>query len=210
MPQETRTETRAAAIAAKLIAGESHTWRSAFETARRETGANPPEGAVAREIRRWYALFAPEAHARTLREKRRAALAFMRRARGLDLCLTGVVLSGCATEDSVVELALRAESEKEAAIALLNAGLPADPFDGAYPTAFARAAAKRGALTATLASSSADEPVLIRVVAPHWALPAAARPDEWQHPLEAAGALDAAGLSELLEFAALHPSGMKD
>lgn len=210
MPQETRTEARAAALAAKLIADESQTWRSAFETARRETGANPPEGAVACEIRRWYALFAPEAHARTLLEKRRAALAFMRRARGLDLRLTGVVLSGCATADSVVELILRAESEKEAAIALLNAGLPADPFDGSYPTAFARAAAKRSQLTATLASEWAGEPVLIRVAAPHAALPAAARPDEWQHPLEAAGALDAVGLAELIDAAALHPSGTKD
>ena len=210
MPQETRTEARAAALAAKLIAGESHTWRSAFETARRETGVRPAEGAVAREIRRWFALFAPEAHARTLLRKRSAALAFMRRAHGLDLRLTGVVLSGCATEDSVVELVVRAQSEKEAAIALLNAGLPAEPFDGSYPTAFARAAAKRGALTASLASEAAGEPLLIRVAAPHAALPAAAQPDDWQHPLEAAGSLDAAGLAALIESCALHPSAMTD
>lgn len=210
MPQETRSETRAAALAAKLIAGESRTWRSAFDAARRETGVNPPEGAVAREIRRWFALFAPEAHARTLCAKRRAALDFMRRARGLDARLVGVVLSGCATEDSVVELVVRAESEKEAAIALLNAGLAADPFDAAYPTAFARSAAKRAQLLATLASGSMGEPVLVRVVSLHAALPAAARPDQWQQPLEAAGALDAAGVAALLEQSGLHPSGTKD
>lgn len=134
----------------------------------------------------------------------------MRRAHGLDLRLTGVVLSGCATEDSVVELVVRAQSEKEAAIALLNAGLPAEPFDGSYPTAFARAAAKRGALTASLASEAAGEPLLIRVATPHAALPAAAQPDDWQHPLEAAGSLDAAGLSDLIESCTLHPSAMTD
>ena len=190
-----RSSAAAATLAARRICREGESWSAAFAAAREETGESPREEDVAREIRAWFALFAPEAHAETLLRKRRAALGVMERAPGLGLVLTGVVLSGAATERSVAELVTRTADEKEAVMGLLSAGLPADPFEGSWLTAFARRAG-RGLVT--LLTELAGEPVLVRVAPPRTPMPAAAEPDDNQLPAEAAGWTDAAALAALL------------
>ncbi|MDO5531843.1 hypothetical protein [Sutterella sp.] len=202
-PAGTRAAAEAAALAARLIAAESASWKSAFADARTATGAVPDAEAVAREIRRWFALFSPEAHARVLFEKRRAALELMRRVPELDLRLIGVVLSGEATERSPVELVTRAMGEKEAAITLLSAGLEAESFDTPWPTRFMRlrnsgsGGVRRDVIT--IATSVAGETLLVRVAPPHAPLPADEAPDETQTALESSGSLGAQGVSALLD-----------
>lgn len=111
MPQNSVREGReAAAFAARLICADLRTWKEAFRAARDFCGASPDEKLVASEIRRWQALFAPDAHAETLLRKRRAALSLMRRVPELGLRLVGVVLSGAATENSLPETVARGES----------------------------------------------------------------------------------------------------
>lgn len=202
-----REHLEAAAFAARLICSDLQNWKDAFRAARENFGRDPDEKRVASEIRRWHALFAREAHVRTLQRKRRAALELMHRVPGLELKLVGVVLSGAATENSLPETVARGESEKDAAIALLNAGLPAEPFEASYPTSFVRK--RRDALT--LMTEIADEPVLIRIVPFGTSLPAPEKPDEWQSELEARGSVGEAELAEICGLAAseCHPSGRK-
>lgn len=202
-----REHLEAAAFAARLICSDLQSWKDAFRAARENFGRDPDERLVASEIRRWQALFAPEAHALMLQRKRRAVLELMRRVPELELKLVGVVLSGAATENSLPETVARGESEKDAAIALLNAGLAADPFEISYPTAFVRR--RRDALS--IATEIEEEPVLIRIVPFGTTLPAAEMPDEWQTELEARGSVGEAELALILDapLSECHPSGRK-
>ena len=206
MPQNSVREGReAAAFAARLICADLRTWKEAFRAARDFCGASPDEKLVASEIRRWQALFAPDAHAETLLRKRRAALSLMRRVPELGLRLVGVVLSGAATENSLPETVARGESEKDAAITLLNAGLMAEPFEASYPTAFMRR--HKGAFT--LLTEIDGEEILIRVVPFGTTLPAPEKPDEWQREAEALGSAGPEELEALCfgKESECHPSG---
>ena len=208
MPQNSVREGReAAAFAARLICADLRTWKEAFRAAREFCGASPDEKLVASEIRRWQALFAPDAHAEALLRKRRAALSLMRRVPELGLRLVGVVLSGAATENSLPETVARGESEKDAAITLLNAGLMAEPFEASYPTAFMRQ--HKGAFT--LLTEIDGEEILIRVVPFGTTLPAPEKPDEWQREAEALGSAGPEELEALClgKESECHPSGRK-
>ena len=139
---KSRTARESAALAARLIAVEGYTWRAAFAEARRLFGEPPQENAVAREIRRWFSLFDPQAHEAQLRRKRIAALRVMEALAELDPKLVGVVLGGHAVERSPAEVAVRAESEKEVLFRLFDAGFAPEDFSENYPTALARGPAK--------------------------------------------------------------------
>lgn len=208
MPQNSVREGReSAAFAARLICADLRTWKEAFRAAREFCGASPDEKLVASEIRRWQALFAPDAHAEALLRKRRAALSLMRRVPELGLRLVGVVLSGAATENSLPETVARGESEKDAAITLLNAGLMAEPFEASYPTAFMR----RHKETFTLLTEIDGEEILIHVVPFGTTLPAPEKPDEWQREAEALGSAGPEELEALClgKESECHPSGRK-
>ena len=138
MREYTRQEQEAAAVAAKLIAAEGRTWARAFRDAQRSVGIRPDPNLTASEIRRWFALFAPHEHQALLAAKRHAALHVMRSVPELNCRLIGVVLSGAAVETSPAELVAIGTGEKEAFLALLNAGFLPEPLDAPYPTAFAR------------------------------------------------------------------------
>ena len=122
MREYTRQEQEAAAVAAKLIAAEGRTWARAFHDAQRSVGIRPDPNLTASEIRRWFALFAPHEHQALLAAKRHAALHVMRSVPELNCRLIGVVLSGAAVEASPAELVAIGTGEKEAFLALLNAG----------------------------------------------------------------------------------------
>ena len=122
MREYTRQEQEAAAVAAKLIAAEGRTWARAFRDAQRSVGIRPDPNLTASEIRRWFALFAPHEHQALLAAKRHAALHVMRSVPELNCRLIGVVLSGAAVETSPAELVAIGTGEKEAFLALLNAG----------------------------------------------------------------------------------------
>ena len=208
MPQNSVREGReSAAFAARLICADLRTWKEAFRAAREFCGASPDEKLVASEIRRWQARFAPDAHAEALLRKRRAALSLMRCVPELGLRLVGVVLSGAATENSLPETVARGESEKDAAITLLNAGLMAEPFEASYPTAFMR----RHKETFTLLTEIDGEEILIRVVPFGTTLPAPEKPDEWQREAEALGSAGPEELEALClgKESECHPSGRK-
>lgn len=195
-----RRELEAAALAARLIAAEGMSWSRAFREALAAAGARPDPDRVAGEIRRWFALFAPAEHARTLLEKRRAALFVMRRAPELGLRLVGVVLSGAATENSLPELVVTALEEKEATLALLNAGFDPEPFDEPYPTAYVRRL-RGGRVPASSIVLAGGEPVLVRMPPAGTPLPAPGAPDDLQAPWEAAGSAGAETLARALESA---------
>ena len=132
MREYTRQEQEAAAVAAKLIAAEGRTWARAFRDAQRSVGIRPDPNLTASEIRRWFALFAPHEHQALLAAKRHAALHVMRSVPELNCRLIGVVLSGAAVETSPAELVAIGTGEKEAFLALLNAGfLPEPPLPAA-------------------------------------------------------------------------------
>lgn len=192
---KSRTARESAALAARLIAVEGSTWRAAFAEARRLFGEPPQENAVAREIRRWFALFDPQAHEAQLRRKRIAALRVMEALAELDPKLVGVVLGGHAVERSPAEVAVRAESEKEVLFRLFDAGFAPEDFSENYPTALARGPAK---VLATFILHVGEETVLLRVLPLSAPLPRASEADEDQHPLEAAGAVGADELRRLL------------
>ena len=199
-----RTAAAAADYAARRIAEEGAAWKTAQEEARRHFGCELKSEAIAHALRARFALFAPEAHAKLLREKREAARFVMlaaARASGLELRLVGHVLEGSATERSAVELvALSLASgepldDKTVSLALLNAGFEPEVFDAPYPTAYARRA--RGAMT-TLLVHAGGEPVLIRVPDRPMPLPKPVSPDAYQSELEASGAVDRSMLEALL------------
>ena len=138
MREYTRQEQEAAAVAAKLIAAEGRTWARAFHDAQRSVGIRPDPNLTASEIRRWFALFAPHEHQALLAAKRHAALHVMRSVPELNCRLIGVVLSGAAVEASPAELVAIGTGEKEAFLALLNAGFLPEPLDAPYPAASAK------------------------------------------------------------------------
>lgn len=106
---------RSAVLAAQLIARDGYRWREAFDTVFAETGERPPEESVARELRRWYAIFRPIDHRRSLRRKRTAALGlmtFLEESLGATPKLVGRVLDGAASDDAVAEVVLDTDDEK--------------------------------------------------------------------------------------------------
>lgn len=196
MREYTRQEQEAAAVAAKLIAAEGRTWARAFRDAQRSVGIRPDPNLTASEIRRWFALFAPHEHQALLAAKRHAALHVMRSVPELNCRLIGVVLSGAAVETSPAELVTIGTGEKEAFLALLNAGFLPEPLDAPYPTAFARRVGEK--CLDSLLLDVRGEPVLVRIVPEHTPLPALTRPDEFQAEWEAAGALPSDALAQVL------------
>ena len=170
MREYTRQEQEAAAVAAKLIAAEGRTWARAFRDAQRSVGIRPDPNLTASEIRRWFALFAPHEHQALLAAKRHAALHVMRSVPELNCRLIGVVLSGAAVETSPAELVAIGTGEKEAFLALLNAGFLPEPLDAPYPTAFARRVGEK--CLDSLLLDVRGEPVLVRIVPEHTPHPA--------------------------------------
>lgn len=180
---------RSAVLAAQLIARDGYRWREAFDTVFAETGERPPEESVARELRRWYAIFRPIDHRRSLRRKRTAALGlmtFLEESLGATPKLVGRVLDGAASDDAVAEVVLDTDDEKAPVLALLNAGFQIEELK------------PQNGETALLAVDMPEDPVLLAV----WTRPRPRRPqrrpDEKQHPLESIGEISAALLSVLL------------
>lgn len=180
---------RSAACAAALIAGERMRWTKAMTAAEAQTGIRPAEALVAREIRRWCAVFDDEHHRAVLTRKRRAALSVMTALDEWHPVLTGHVLSGAATEDTAVEIAVRTDNEKEVELSLLRLHVDYEILD-------ADTKDRRG--TVRLLTECRAEPIIL-IVGPCPALMKAADPDEWQHPLEARGRADKTDLHKLLE-----------
>lgn len=180
---------RSAACAATLIAGERMRWAKAMTAAEAQTGIRPSEALVAREIRRWCAVFDDEHHRAVLLRKRRAALSVMTALDEWHPVLTGHVLSGAATEDTAVEIAVRTDNEKEVELSLLRLHVNYEILD-------ADTKDRRG--TVRLLTECRAEPIIL-IVGPCPALMKAADPDEWQHPLEARGRADKTDLHKLLE-----------
>lgn len=214
-----RREALALEHAARRICQEACAWSDALEDAHQLFGVRLRPDELPRAVRRWRRLFEPDRHARTLALKRIAALRLMEVVPALRLRLIGHVLTGCAVESSAIELVHLSDdrgavvNEKDAAATLLDADLEPVMLDADYPTAFGRR--WRGRLLSiavdltgliprsarALVLPGEDIPgltALIRLAPAETALPAPRPPEEGELPLEAKGALDQAGVAELL------------
>ena len=189
--EPTSAEREAAAAAAAMIAGGRERWSKALAQAEASFGVRPSEALVASEIRRWCALFMPEEHRAMLRRKREAALSVMQALAEWEPVLTGHVLSGAATADTAVTVAVRTDDEKGVELSLLSLGVEFDVLD-------ASGEGRRSSVS--LLSECRGENVVI-TVASSYPPGRTTEPDAWQHPLEARARIDAAALERLLEDA---------
>ena len=182
-------EREAAAAAAALIAGSRERWSKALAAVEASFGIRPDEGLVASEIRRWCELFDPKAHRALLRRKRLAAAAVMEALADWNPVLTGHVLSGAATADTAVTIAVRTDDEKGVELTLLSLGVDFDVLD---------AAGEGRQASVSLLTECRKENVIISIAS---SFPSGKTlpPDEWQHPLEARSRIALPALRELLE-----------
>ena len=120
-----------AAAAARMIAEDGADYGTAKRKAARQILGNqkvrgdilPDNAQIEDEVREYQALFFGETHAERLRHLRQLALALMRELSDFRPYLTGAVLNGTAGEHSDIHLQLFAESSKDVAVFLLNAGM---------------------------------------------------------------------------------------
>ena len=120
-----------AAAAARMIAEDGADYATAKRKAARLVLGNqkvrgdvlPDNAQVEEEVRQYQALFFGAEHAQHLLHLRRLALALMERLAEFSPFLTGAVMNGTATEHSDIHLQLFADSAKDVAVFLLNAGI---------------------------------------------------------------------------------------
>jgi phage tail protein X len=124
-----RDRIRIAQAAARLIAEHGLAdWTLAKRKAVRQlllpdTTALPSNDEIEVALADHHALFGADAHARTLRQQRIDALAWMRRLEPWDPVLVGGVAAGWATEHSEVRLELVADDPKAVEIALAGSDI---------------------------------------------------------------------------------------
>lgn len=124
-----RERIRIAQTAARLIAEHGITdWSLAKRKAARQlmlpdATALPSNEDIEHALADHHALFGGDAHAETLRQQRREALAWMQRLRRWDPMLVGGVAAGWATEHSDIRLELVADDPKTVEIALASSGI---------------------------------------------------------------------------------------
>ena len=120
---------RIAQAAARLIAEHGLTdWALAKRKAARQlmlpdSAAHPSNDEIEAALASYHALFASDAHDRSLRTQRVAALEWMKRLAAWEPLLVGGVAAGWAPEHSDVRLELVADDAKAIEIALANAGV---------------------------------------------------------------------------------------
>ena len=136
-----RERTRIAQTAARLIAEHGITdWSLAKRKAARQlmlpdAAALPSNEDIEQALADHHALFGGDAHAESLRQQRREALAWMQRLERWDPLLVGGVAAGWATEHSDIRLELVADDPKAVEMDLAGAGVayaaspPADDAD---------------------------------------------------------------------------------
>ena len=176
MIQQTKLDREAAAAVARMTAGSGMDRDEAYQAARAAFGTTPDVRLVDEEIRRWFALFSPDAHARDLRKKRLAALFVMKQLADWHPLLTGAVLSGAATASEIPELLLTG-NEKELELHFLSRRVP-------FEVVASETAGRRESVTFLTTAMGID--ILITVSTQH-RMPRAGIPDTLQHPAEAAG-----------------------
>ena len=120
-----------AAAAARMIAEDGADYGTAKRKAARLILGNqrvrgdvlPDNAQIEAEVREYQALFQGDEQGRRLLHLRRIALEVMEKFADFAPYLTGAVLNGTASEHSDIHLQLFAESSKEVAVFLLNAGM---------------------------------------------------------------------------------------
>lgn len=123
-----------AAAAARMIAEEGTDYGTAKRKAARLILGNqrvrgdvlPDNAQIEAEVRDYQALFQGEEQSRRLLHLRKLALEIMEHCREFSPYLTGAVVNGTAGAHSDIHLQLFAESSKEVAVFLLNAGIDYD------------------------------------------------------------------------------------
>lgn len=124
-----RDRSRIAQTAARLIAEHGITdWSLAKRKAARQlmlpqATPLPSNEEIERALSDHHALFGGSAHAESLRQQRRAALAWMQKLAAWEPLLVGGVAAGWATEHSDVRLELVADDPKAVEIALAGSGV---------------------------------------------------------------------------------------
>ncbi len=120
-----------AAAAARMIAEDGADYATAKRKAARLILGNqkprgdvlPDNAQIEEQVREYQALFFGDEHAERLLHLRRLALELMERLESFGPYLTGAVLNGTAGEHSDIHLHLFADSPKDVALFLLNAGI---------------------------------------------------------------------------------------
>lgn len=120
-----------AAAAARMIAEDGADYGTAKRKAARQVLGNqkvrgdvlPDNSQIEDQVREYQALFFGEEHAEHLRHLRQLAVEMMEKLAEFQPWLTGAVLNGTATEHSDIHLQLFADSPKDVAVFLLNAGI---------------------------------------------------------------------------------------
>lgn len=187
MTQYSKSECEAAAAVAGMTAGKAVEKSEALELVRSSFGVTPDTSLVDSEIRRWFALFSPEAHAEDLARKRRAALFAMKALADWHPVLIGPVLSGAATTSDIPEILLRG-NEKEVELFLLSREIDFDVLSSAMSARHNTVTLLTGALQTDIVITVSDRPKY----------PRATTPDSYQSPLEAAGKAEISALEALL------------
>jgi hypothetical protein len=155
-----RNRARIAQTAARLIAEHGLAdWSAAKRKACRELGFADPEPLPSNEeieqaLRDYNSLFRADAQAASLRQQRRAAMAWMERLAAWHPVLIGGVAAGWATAHSDVHLELEAEDPKAVELGLINAGIDYEP-SGTGPQSPTQLVAGRG-----------DSAVRLQIVSP--------------------------------------------
>jgi len=120
-----------AAAAARMIAEDGADYGTAKRKAARLILGNqrvrgdvlPDNAQIEAEVREYQALFQGDEQSQRLLHLRRLALEVMEKFEDFAPYVTGAVLNGTASEHSDIHLQLFAESSKEVAVFLLNAGM---------------------------------------------------------------------------------------
>jgi len=128
-PRALRDRTRIAQAAARLIAEHGITdWSLAKRKAARQlmlpgATALPSNEDIEQALVDHHALFGGDAHAESLRQQRKEALAWMQKLERWDPLLVGGVAAGWATEHSDVRLELVADDPKTVEMVLASSGI---------------------------------------------------------------------------------------
>ena len=178
-------EYQTAARLASMIGQERLSREEAFRRLKSTGLPLPPSGLIDQELRRWFALFEPDSHARLLRRKREASLQVMKALRAWHPHLIGPVLSGAATESDLPVILLSGNA-KELELFFLARNIPYSP---------ANRALNISCITYLTAVGCTD---LLIEISEHPRYPRATPPDPYQTPAEALGKIDADSLEALL------------
>jgi len=184
-----KNERKAAAFLACLIGQEQLSRQEALRRLAKTTLPRPSSDLLEEELRRWFALFQPVAHADRLRQKREAALILMQKLRDWHPFLIGPVLSGAALDDEPPIIRLTG-NPKAFELFLLARGQRYQPVDQQYNDA------------AVTFLTAVDNTEILMQVSERAQYPRSTRPDPYQTPTEAQGKTDIAGLARLLRDAA--------